>query len=157
MPEISLGFIKGRPVAVLGGSVLGRRIACTWAAAGWTVNIQDPSDEQRNAAIHYVEHNISAYAEAIGNSSSGKAIAFSDLEAAVKDAWTVIEAVPENLQIKIDTFGELAKLTKDDCLLASNSSSYKSSGMLEKVEEATKKRILNTHYMMPPDNRVVKL
>lgn len=157
MPELSLEMIKGRPVAVLGGGVLGRRIACTWAAAGWTVHIRDPSAEQRNAAIHYVEHNISAYADAIGNSSPGKAVAFADLEPTVKDAWTVIEAVPEKLQIKIDTFGELSKLTKDDCLLASNSSSYKSSEMLEKVGEATKRRVFNTHYMMPPDNRVVEL
>lgn len=107
--------------------------------------------------MHYVEHNISSYAEIIGNSSPGKVIAFSDLEPAVKDTWRVIEAVPEKIEIKIGTFGDLAILTKDDCLLASNSRSYKSSEMLGKVDEASKKRILSTHYMMPPDNRVVEL
>ncbi|KAI5240958.1 3-hydroxyacyl-CoA dehydrogenase-like protein [Aureobasidium subglaciale] len=157
MPELSVEAIKGRPVAVLGGGVLGRRIACTWAAAGWTVHVRDPSPEQRNAAIHYVEQNVASYAKTISCSSPGKAIAFEDLEPAVKDAWTVIEAVPEKLQIKIDTFGDLAKMTKKDCLLASNSSSYKSGEMLEKVDDQTKKRVLNTHYMMPPDNRIVEL
>ncbi|THX46740.1 3-hydroxyacyl-CoA dehydrogenase-like protein [Aureobasidium pullulans] len=125
MPELSIEAIKGRPVAVLGGGVLGRRIACTWAAAGWTVHVRDPSSEQRNAAIHYVEQNVASYAKTISCSTPGKAIAFEDLEPAVKDAWTVIEAVPEKLQLKIDTFADLAKMTKKDCLLASNSSSYK--------------------------------
>ncbi|KAI4724647.1 3-hydroxyacyl-CoA dehydrogenase-like protein [Aureobasidium sp. EXF-10728] len=157
MPELSVEAIKGRPVAVLGGGVLGRRIACTWAAAGYTVHIRDPSLEQRNSAIHYVEQNVASYARTISSSKPGKATAFEDLEAAVKDAWTVIEAVPEKLQLKIDTFAELARLTKKDCLLASNSSSYKSGEMLEKVDEDTKRRIFNVHYMMPPDNRVVEL
>lgn len=157
MLGLTLDSIKGRPVAVLGAGVLGRRIACTWAAAGYTVHITDPLEEQRNAAIHYVEQNISSYAEIINSSSPGKAIAFADLEPAVKDAWTVIEAVPEKIEIKIDTFGELAKLTKEDCLLTSNSSSFKSSEMLEKVDAGTKKRIFNTHYFMPPANRVVEV
>lgn len=157
MSSLTLEDIKGRPLAVLGGGVLGRRIACTWAAAGWTVNIRDPSPEQLNAAIHYVEQNVASYAKLISNELPGKAVPFSDLESAVKDAWTVIEAVPEKLEIKIDTFGDLAKLTRKDCLLASNSSSYKSGEMLEKVDDETKKRILNTHYMMPPLNRVVEL
>jgi 3-hydroxyacyl-CoA dehydrogenase len=75
----------------------------------------------------------------------------------VKDAWTVIEAVPEKLSIKIDTFADLEKLAPKDALLVSNSSSYKSSEMLEKVGTDTKQRIFNTHYMMPPDNRIVEL
>mgnify|MGYP001192952906 FL=1 len=69
MAELSIEAIKGRPVAVLGGGVLGRRIACTWAAAGWTVHVRDPSPEQRNAAIHYVEQNVASYAKTISCST----------------------------------------------------------------------------------------
>jgi 3-hydroxyacyl-CoA dehydrogenase len=152
----TLSSIKGRPVAVLGGGVLGRRIACTWIAGGWDVKIRDPSPEQRNAALHYIENNVSSYASAIGT-TPGKASAFEDLALAVKDTWTVIEAVPEKLSLKIDTFSDLEKLTEKDAILVSNSSSYKSSEMLEKVRKETRKRILNTHYMMPPDNRIVEL
>jgi 3-hydroxyacyl-CoA dehydrogenase len=68
---------------------------------------------------------------------------------------TVIEAVPENLSLKIDTFADLEKLAPKDAILVSNSSSYKTSEMLGKVGSDTKKRILNTHYMMPPDNRML--
>lgn len=93
--------IKNRPV-VLGDGVLGRRIASTWAAGGWDVRIRDPSPEQRNAALHYIENDVSSYASTLGT-TPGKASAFEDLASAVKDAWTVIEAVPEKLSLKIDT------------------------------------------------------
>lgn len=59
--------------------------------------------------------------------------------------------------MKIDTFADLEVHAPQDAILCSNSSSYKSGEMLEKVSEATKKRILNTHYMMPPNNRLVEL
>jgi 3-hydroxyacyl-CoA dehydrogenase len=155
---LSLSNIQDRPLAILGGGVLGRRIACTWAAGGWNVNIRDPSPEQRTAALHYVENNINEYPKQTGiPKNQGHVQAFADLEDAVKDAWTVIEAVPEKLQLKIDTFGELEKATKADCWLCSNSSSYKSSEMLEKVKPETRRRIFNTHYMMPSKSRVVEL
>jgi 3-hydroxyacyl-CoA dehydrogenase len=79
------------------------------------------------------------------------------LREAVENAWLVIEAVPEKIQLKIDTFAELESLSPADCILASNSSSYRSSEMLEKVSESTMKRILNMHYYMPPKCMVVEL
>ncbi|KAI9650425.1 hypothetical protein NHQ30_000439 [Ciborinia camelliae] len=148
---------KDRPITVLGAGVLGRRIACTWAAAGWNVRIRDPSPEQRDAALKYIESNISVYASDIGSSSPGTVTAHESLCEAVQGAWNVIEAVPEILQLKIDTFGELERLCDDDALLVSNSSSYKSSEMLGKVGEDTRKRIFNSHYMMPPENKIVEL
>lgn len=82
---------------------------------------------------------------------------FSDLQDAVKDAWLVFEAVPEVLHIKIDTFRDLEQYAPSDCIFGSNSSSFKSGEMLEKVKQETKTRILNTHYMMPPASLIVEL
>ncbi len=118
--------------------------------------IRDPSPEQRNAALHYIENNISTYKE-VTEKIPGKASATDDLSEAVQNAWTVIEAIPEKLSLKIDTFGDLEKLAPKDAILVSNSSSYKTSEMLEKVGKETRKRIMNTHYYMPPDNRIVEL
>ncbi|EXJ75291.1 alcohol dehydrogenase [Cladophialophora psammophila CBS 110553] len=145
-----------RPVAVLGGGVLGRRIACCWAAAGYNVTVRDPGAQQRKDAVDYVTQNAQQYAELTGK-TPGTIQAFADLDPAVKDAWIVFEAVPESLHLKIETFALLQKLAPADCILASNSSSYKSSEMLDKVDQDTKLRILNTHYFMPPDNRLVEL
>lgn len=80
-----------------------------------------------------------------------------DLASAVKDAWLVVEAIPERIDLKISTFAELESLAPTDAILATNSSSYRSGEMLEKVSDATKTRIMNTHYFMPPKTMVVEL
>ncbi|GLA38509.1 hypothetical protein AnigIFM63309_005806 [Aspergillus niger] len=147
---------RERPVVVLGGGVLGRRIACIWASAGYNVHVRDPSPEQRADCITYVNKNVASYAVHTG-AKPGPITAFEDLAQAIENAWLVIECVPEVLQLKIDTFAELEKHAPTDCILATNSSSYRSSEMLEKVSEATKSRILNMHYYMPPQVMVVEL
>ncbi|CAP79466.1 Pc19g00500 [Penicillium rubens Wisconsin 54-1255] len=138
-----------RPVAILGA-------ACIWASAGYDVRVRDPSPQQRADCVTYVEGNVASYAEKTGT-SPGKVKAFEDMKSVVGNAWLVIEAVPEKIQLKIDTFAELDALTPADCILASNSSSYKSSEMLEKVSPARKHQILNMHYYMPPSCMIVEL
>jgi 3-hydroxyacyl-CoA dehydrogenase len=106
--------------------------------------------------VAYFEENVASYAEKTGQ-APGRVEAFDSLEDALANAWLVIEAVPEKIQLKIDTFAQLDQFAPSDCILASNSSSYKSSEMLEKVSDATKTRILNMHYYMPPQCMVVEL
>ena len=65
--------------------------------------------------------------------------------------------MPEKLEAKIKIFGELVALTCKDAILATNSSSYKSSEMLAEVPQESKARVLNMHYYMPPGNMVVEL
>lgn len=129
---------------------------CIWASAGYNVHLRDPSLEQLTAGIAYIEQEVSAYATKTGR-SPGKAQPFMSLEDAVETAWLVIEAVPEKLLLKISTFAELSACAPKDCILASNSSSYKSSEMLDKVPEEVKPRILNMHYYMPPKCMIVEL
>ncbi|KAK4888033.1 hypothetical protein LTR27_013022 [Elasticomyces elasticus] len=145
-----------RPVVVLGGGVLGRRIAACFVSAGYHVRIRDPSDKSRNDALAYIKENISSFL-ALSHGKQGTYEALADLPAAVKNAWLVFEAVPEILSIKEDTFADLQKYAPEDCILASNSSSYKSGELLGKVSDKTKARVLNTHYMMPPQAITVEL
>ncbi|KAJ4390113.1 hypothetical protein N0V93_007586 [Gnomoniopsis smithogilvyi] len=150
---------RSRPVAILGGGVLGRRIATCWIAAGYKVQVRDPDVSQREACEAYAKENVQNYSAAKDSHAElGQLTTHAELQDAVRDAWLVVECVPEKLHIKIDTFAELEKLAPSDSILASNSSSYKSSEMLQKVEsDDTKARILNTHYYMPPRNMLVEL
>ncbi|OJJ84167.1 3-hydroxyacyl-CoA dehydrogenase family protein [Aspergillus glaucus CBS 516.65] len=150
---------RTRPVTILGGGVLGRRVACVWSSAGYATRIFDPSPDQRQAAITYITENAPSYAQRTAIQPNNDIQAFDNLGDAVSTAWLVIEAVPEKLALKIDTFAELATLAPADCILASNSSSYKTSEMLEKIapEAEARTRILNTHYYMPPGNMIVEL
>jgi 3-hydroxyacyl-CoA dehydrogenase len=97
------------------------------------------------------------YEEMATSSRTGRVEAFEELEAAVANAWLVIEAVPEKLDLKISTFALLEEKAPLDCILATNSSSYKSSEMVTKISDSTKRRVLNTHYYMPPKNMIVEL
>lgn len=130
--------------------------ACIWASAGYSVHVRDPSADQRAACVTYVKENVATYAVHT-EAEPGEITAYEDLEQALRNAWLVIEAVPEKIQLKIDTFEQLDKLAPSDCILASNSSSYKSSEMLGKVSDSAKSRILNMHYYMPPQVMVVEL
>ncbi|KAF2124578.1 YWTD domain-containing protein [Dothidotthia symphoricarpi CBS 119687] len=150
--------ISSRPVAVLGGGVLGRRIACSWVAAGYEVILCDLNKEQRNAATHYVEHTIEEYSKLTGNTRKhAKFTAVEAMEVAVKNAWLVVEALPEKLDLKISMMGQLDQHAPHDCILASNSSSYKSRLMLDNVEPGRRQRVCNIHYYMPPGNNTVEL
>jgi 3-hydroxyacyl-CoA dehydrogenase len=158
MSTSSLPSVVDRPVAVVGGGVLGRRIACTWAAAGYNVRIRDPSAEQRTAAVHYFDTTIAEFKKlSPENTKTTTVQAFEDLKTAVDQAWLVIECVPEKLQLKIDTFAQLEQFAPKDALLCSNSSSYMSREMITKVSSDTAKRICNMHFTMPPLNKTVEL
>ncbi|KAJ4300647.1 hypothetical protein N0V88_003332 [Collariella sp. IMI 366227] len=155
-------LIGSRPVAVLGAGVLGRRIACTFVAGGYNVHIRDPSAEARTAAIQYIDENKQQYAQnlpvSVGVVRPGIYAAFEDIPSAVSGAWLVVEAVPEKIELKIETFAELDRAAPSDCILGSNSSSFKSSLMLDKVANRDRRRLIcNIHYTMPPDIRTVEL
>ena len=95
--------------------------------------------------MDYINQNIGTHT-ALTRRDAGQWGAFEDLPAAVKDVWLVIEAVPDNLEVKLPTFAELEKCTPQDCILASNSSSYRSSELIERLSDETKKRVLNVHF-----------
>ncbi|KFY21616.1 hypothetical protein V493_07254, partial [Pseudogymnoascus sp. VKM F-4281 (FW-2241)] len=145
----------GRPVAILGAGVLGRRMALMCIVGGHDVHIRDPSSDQLSAALSYITSTSPSLAQP--GVATGTARAFSSIEEAVTNAWLVIEAIPEILSLKISTFADLAALASQDCILASNSSSYKSSAMLDAVPASVRPRILNMHFFMPPAIRVVEL
>jgi 3-hydroxybutyryl-CoA dehydrogenase len=142
-----------RPVAIIGAGTLGRRIALVFAAHGAEVKIYDLAEAQRNAAVDYVSQNLPALAEGLTGVVPGHVSAQAGLAEAVDDAWLVVEAIPERLELKIQMFGQLDELAPADAILASNSSSYASRMFLDKVQRP--ERVLNIHFYMPPKQNAV--
>lgn len=150
--------IGSRPVVVLGAGILGRRIACAFVAAGFNVNIRDPFKNAQEAAIEYIDTHKDEFSKlSDGKHTYGQYAAYTDIATSVRDAWLVIEAIPEKLQLKIDTFGELDQNAPADCIIGSNSSSFKSRFMIEKVTAQRRTQVLNMHFTMPPTIRTVEL
>ncbi|MGO8940623.1 MAG: 3-hydroxyacyl-CoA dehydrogenase family protein [Mycobacterium sp.] len=142
-----------RPVAVIGAGTLGRRIALMFAAHGAEVNIYDLAEAQREAAVDYVTQSLPALADRISGVVPGQVSAQADIADAVRNAWLVVEAVPEKLELKKQIFGQLDELAAADAILASNSSSYASRLFLGKVHHP--ERVLNIHFYMPPQQNAV--
>jgi 3-hydroxybutyryl-CoA dehydrogenase len=142
-----------RPVAVIGAGTLGRRIAVMFAAHGAQVRIHDLAEAQRNAAVEYVSQNLPGLADRLTDVVPGRVSANADIAEAVHDAWLVVEAVPERLELKKQVFGQLDELSAPDAILASNSSSYASRMFLDKVHHP--ERVLNIHFYMPPKQNAV--
>jgi len=140
-------------VAVIGAGTLGRRIALMFAAHGAQVVIHDLDGSQRDAALDYVTGNVTALAKSLTDVVPGRVSVEVDLAEAVHDAWLVIEAIPERLELKKQVFGQLDELAADDAILASNSSSYSSRLFLDKVHHP--ERVLNIHFYMPPKQAAV--
>jgi 3-hydroxybutyryl-CoA dehydrogenase len=145
--------ISRRPVTVVGAGTLGRRIALMFAAHGAEVRIYDLSAEQRRAAVDYVIASLPALEDRINGLVPGNVSSDSDLAEAVRNAWLVIEAVPERLELKRQVFGQLDELSPADAILASNSSSYASRMFLDKVRHP--ERVLNIHFYMPPKQNAI--
>ena len=144
-----------RPAVVLGAGTLGSRIALMLATRGGEVRIFDKQEQATEKALAFVKKTLPEVVSAVEGGKAGHVEAAKTLEDAVKDAWLVIEALPEKLDLKTDIFGQLDRLTSEDAILATNSSSFPSSQIVGEVKH--KNRVLNTHFMMPPEKRVVEL
>lgn len=149
--------VDDRPIAIDGAGTLGKRIGSVYAAAGTDVRIFDVSQAQREAARDYVNEQVDEVRSVLNLTGSrlGQVAVFDDLAEAVRGAWMVIEAIPERLDLKREVLGQLDELVDTDAILASNSSSFPTSQMIDQVKRP--ERVLNTHYQQPPDLNAVEL
>lgn len=125
-------------VTVLGTGVLGSQIAYQSAYHGIDVVAYDISDDVLAKAKERFAGLARTYrAEVQGATDETVQAALdrirysSDLADAVKDAELVIEAVPENLQIKRDTYTKLGAVAPEATIFATNSSTLLPSDLME--------------------------
>ena len=147
--------IRDRPVAVIGAGTLGRRIALMLASRGGTVRLYARRAEHRAEAMQYVTENLPGVVADRGFGEVGVAEGAASLEEALDGVWLVVESVPEKLELKIPLWGEIDRAAPADTIFATNSSSYPSRLMAEKVRD--KARLCNTHFYMPPEVNALDL
>lgn len=118
-----------RTVTVLGSGVLGAQIAFQSAFKGLTVIAYDINEQALAAARERFDTLVQTYTDEVADAKDGAAqealsrlTLTSDLGQAVADADLVIEAIPEVLSLKQDTYEKLAKLAPAKTIFATNSS-----------------------------------
>ncbi|WP_137726240.1 3-hydroxyacyl-CoA dehydrogenase [Prescottella subtropica] len=118
-----------RKVTVLGAGVLGSQIAFQTAFRGFEVTSFDIDDAALDAARGRFEGLADTYRGEVPGADEDRvtdALAriatTSDLEAAVADADLVIEAIPEILALKQDTYQRIGTAAPERTIFATNSS-----------------------------------
>ena len=147
--------IADRPITVIGGGTLGRRIALMLSLQGAEVRVYNTSLAVARAALEYIATQRHRAVEELGGNQAVRLAATDNLVDALRDAWLVVESVPDKLGLKQAIFADLDQLAAPDAVLASNSSSFASSEFIGGVNSP--ERVLNLHFYMPPDVRSVEL
>ena len=141
-----------RPVniSVIGAGLMGHGIAVSFARAGHPVSVFDTVPE----SLATLRERASASFAALGHSadeveaSVARIASTGEFAQCVADAELVIEAAPENLDLKQKIFRNLEEAAPKDCVLASNTSVIPITDIVAQV--STRERALGTHWWNPP-------
>src|SRR6202011_3389660 len=126
-----------------------------FASRGGTARIYGRRAEQLASATQYVIEALPKLLKEREFGEPGVATATTSLAEALDGAWLVVESAPEKLEIKIPLWGQIDEAAAADTIFATNSSSYPSRLMAEKVRDKT--RLCNTHFYMPPEVNALDL
>lgn len=151
-------FEDVKKIGVVGGGVMGGGIAQVMAAVGgYYVVVRDISEEaleNTRGSIFDSRWGVKRSVE-VGKLSFDKAafalehIAFTTDLAGLNDCDFLIEAVPENLELKQRVFKELDEAVKSDAIFTSNTSGYVIAEIARDVSEARKALVAGMHYSNP--------
>ncbi len=142
-----------RAVAVIGGGLIGHGIAQIFASANYSVYLLDIKDELLAKAVENIRLNLSTMArKGVGLGGEIETVisrikTTTDLDEA-RYAQLIIEAVPENLELKQQVFQDLDRICPPEAILSSNTSVISITEIAAKAHH--RERILGTHFWNPP-------
>lgn len=128
LPDVPKGSAEGiASAAVIGAGTMGVGIALAYAAAGIPVALIDVNPDVLDSGVATIRaHVASAVAKgrisAVEGERTVAAVSPGASLEAVRDVDIVVEAVFEDMVLKETLFAELGRLTRQHCILASNTS-----------------------------------
>ena len=140
-------------IAVLGAGTMGRGIAHVSALAGYATRLYDTDGaalERARAAIHRnLDKGVELKKVGAGEAEQAKRLLElrASLPEAVAGAGLVIEAVPEVVNLKIETFREAAVHAPQDAIFASNTSALSITEMA--AASGRPQRFAGMHFFNP--------
>jgi len=143
-----------KKISVLGSGLMGHGIAQSFLMGGYAVMLYDIDDSILETAINHIKNNLELFSQndLIGKDeiqpSLERLSTATDLKVAVAEADFIVEAAPENLELKQDLFERVESYCKQDAILASNTSSLTLKDIGVRVKN--KERLVTTHWFNPP-------
>ncbi len=141
-----------RKVFVMGAGVMGNGIAQVAAQSGYSVTMQDISEEFVKKGMASIDKSLSRVVKKGTITEQDKTTIMSRISTATdlskaKDADIVIEAIPEDLEIKINAFKKLDGICGEQTIFASNTSALPISAMAAATKR--KAKVIGIHFMNP--------
>jgi 3-hydroxybutyryl-CoA dehydrogenase len=143
-----------RTIAVIGTGTMGRGIAYLAVLAGFDTILFDADSSALDAARASIASLLrkgvekGKVTELDADLSLARVHLADELEPAVRGAELIIEAVPEDLELKCDLFSEADLYCDEETILASNTSSISISRLSASVER--RDRFVGLHFFNPP-------
>lgn len=141
-------------ISVLGSGLMGHGIAQSFLMGGYGVMLYDIDDSILETAITHIKKNLELFSqyELIGKDEIQPTIerlnTTTDLKVAVAEADFIVEAAPEDLELKQELFERVESYCRKDAILASNTSSLTLKDIGVRVKN--KERLVTTHWFNPP-------
>jgi 3-hydroxybutyryl-CoA dehydrogenase len=140
-------------IAVIGAGTMGRGIAHVAALGGYRTILEDLLPNALRKAESEIRANLDKSVElgkvtaADASSALGRLEYAESVEEAAREADLVIEAVPEEMESKIEIFTLLDKICRPNTILASNTSSLSVTEIASVTYRA--KKIVGMHFFNP--------
>ncbi|HEX4427415.1 MAG TPA: 3-hydroxyacyl-CoA dehydrogenase NAD-binding domain-containing protein, partial [Terriglobales bacterium] len=142
-----------KTVAVIGAGTMGRGIAHVAALGGYRTILEDLLPTSLRKAESEIRTNLDKAVELgkVTATDAGAAVArleyAGSVEEAAREADLVIEAVPEEMESKIEIFTLLDKICRPETILASNTSSFSITEIASVTYRA--KKCVGMHFFNP--------
>jgi 3-hydroxybutyryl-CoA dehydrogenase len=141
-----------KQLAVVGAGQMGAGIAQVGATHGWEVSLFDVSDAILRTSLKKIQDSLARAVEKGALAADQVKPSFARLHPTsqlkdLSDVQVVIEAAPENAELKMGLFRQLGELCKPETILASNTSSIS----ITRLGTAARrpKQVVGIHFMNP--------
>lgn len=147
-------MVEIKKIAVLGAGLMGHGICQVAAQSGYEVNLRDIEQRFLNNGMQMIQKSLLKFqskgmiTEAQVNETLNRIHPTLDLKDAVSSVDLVVEAVPENVELKKATFKEVDRYTPSHTIITSNTSSIS----ITELGSATNRpeKVCGMHFFNPP-------
>jgi 3-hydroxybutyryl-CoA dehydrogenase len=151
-----------KTIAIIGAGTIGRGIAYASALGGYTTVLEEVSDSMLAEALSWIRESLDEGVQrgkvnAAARDAALARITTSQLvNEAIRDAELIIEAVPEELEMKLELFTIFDKFAKPNAIFASNTLSLSISDFSDIVLH--RERCIGMHFFNPvPNMKLVEI
>jgi len=151
-----------KTIAIIGAGTMGRGIAYAAAFGGYTTVLEDISSQMLQESMLWITKSFEEGVARgkvdakIRDRALSLIITANSVQDAIRDADLIIEAVPEEMEMKMELFTIFDKFAKPHAIFASNTSSLSISDMSDLT--VSRERCIGMHFFNPvPKMKLIEL